>query len=127
MRHKALLLALVFVCVEGLLDSSPGVASERAASPAVTLLIKEVPVGKIDLDENTHALVISPDGKRVAYMSKRGDKWRVVVDGLEGKEYDGIMRDSAVFSPDSRRVAYVGFRGEGCVPKAVEKGVSHFS
>jgi hypothetical protein len=28
------------------------------------------------------------------------------VDGLEGKEYDGILKGSLVFSPDSQRVAY---------------------
>ncbi len=30
----------------------------------------------------------------------------VVVDGEDGKEYDGILEGTPVFSPDSRRVAY---------------------
>lgn len=50
--------------------------------------------------------LFSPDSKRVAYAAKRGDKLRVVVDGEEGAEYEGIASDYPVFSPDSRHVAY---------------------
>ena len=35
----------------------------------------------------------------------------MVVDGVEGKEYDGIGQGSLVFSPDSKRVAYAAQRG----------------
>jgi Tol biopolymer transport system component len=67
--------------------------------------------------------VFSPDSRRVAYtvahVAQPGDsqpspepmtQW-VVVDGVEGKEYGAIGRESLVFSPDSRRVAYVAGRG----------------
>ncbi|HOK09764.1 MAG TPA: hypothetical protein PLJ10_08900, partial [Candidatus Hydrogenedens sp.] len=57
------------------------------------------------------SLIFSPDSRRVAYSAKRGDKWVVVVDGVEGKEYDGIGAGSLIFSPDSRRVAYSAKRG----------------
>ena len=30
----------------------------------------------------------------------------VVVDGVEGKQYDGILEGTPIFSPDSQRVAY---------------------
>ena len=33
------------------------------------------------------------------------------MDGVEGKEYDGIMEGNPVFSPDSKRVAYAANRG----------------
>lgn len=32
--------------------------------------------------------IFSPDGKRVAYAAKNGEKWLVVVDGHAGEEYD---------------------------------------
>ena len=51
-------------------------------------------------------LKISPNGKRVAYMAKSSDRWFVVVDGKEEKQYDGILQDSLIFSPDSKHVAY---------------------
>ena len=55
-----------------------------------------------EVDENT--LIVSPDGQRVAYCAKAGDKGLVVV---EGKEY-GPFDDNGppVFSPDSQHVAY---------------------
>ncbi len=34
---------------------------------------------------------VSPDSKRVAYAAQVGKKWLVVVDGKEGKQYDGIV------------------------------------
>jgi hypothetical protein len=49
-------------------------------------------------------MIISPDGRRVAYNALDGDKWRIVIDE---KEYpvEGEI-GSPVFSPDSRHVAY---------------------
>ncbi|MCX7778531.1 MAG: hypothetical protein N2381_10850, partial [Armatimonadetes bacterium] len=35
----------------------------------------------------------------------------VVVDGVEGKEYDGIVKGTLIFSPDSKRFAYGARRG----------------
>jgi hypothetical protein len=53
----------------------------------------------------------SPDSQRVAYLARRHGKWFVVVDGVEGKKYDGIGW-FLHFSPDSKRVAYFAKRGE---------------
>ena len=33
--------------------------------------------------------LFSPDSKRVVYWAQRGNKWFVVADGVEGKEYEG--------------------------------------
>jgi hypothetical protein len=54
---------------------------------------------------------MSLDKRHVAYAVKRGKKRLVVVDGVEGKEYDGIMDRPPVFSPDSERVAYEAEQG----------------
>jgi hypothetical protein len=48
----------------------------------------------------------------VAYPTEREDKQLVVVDGVEGKEYDGIGPGSLVFSPEGKRVAYAALRGD---------------
>ncbi len=53
---------------------------------------------------------ISPDGKRVAFAVKRGEKWRMVVDGKEVAAGDAIQH--ITFSRDSRRLAY-GLRKDG--------------
>jgi WD40 repeat protein len=53
-------------------------------------------------------IVLSPDGKYVAYGAKRNkwfvNKWFVVIDGQAGPEYDGI--GNIVFGPDGKHVAY---------------------
>ncbi|MDW8026564.1 MAG: hypothetical protein RMK18_11970, partial [Armatimonadota bacterium] len=50
------------------------------------------------------------DSKRFAYEARRGGKEFVVVDGEEGKEYDGI--GTLIFSPDSKHLAYGAERGK---------------
>jgi hypothetical protein len=45
-------------------------------------------------------------------VAGRGGKWFVVVDGKEGKEYDGIAKGTPIFSPDSKHLAYLARRGE---------------
>ncbi len=69
---------------------------------------------------------VSPDSKRVAYVAKAGDKWLVVIGGKEGKQYDGIGRDSINFSPDSKRLAYGAFlEGRGFVVLDGEEGKAY--
>lgn len=78
----------------------------------IRLVTREVSLGKIDPGIFPETLAVSPDSKRVAYEAGRGKKQLVVVDGVEGKEYDGIGEWSALSSPDSKRVAYGARRGK---------------
>lgn len=55
-------------------------------------------------------LIFSPDSKRVAYVAVKNRKFVVVIDGIEGKEYDEIRL--VQFSPDSKRLAYLARRGD---------------
>jgi Tol biopolymer transport system component len=57
-------------------------------------------------------IVFSPDGRRVAYTSKSGTAWRVVVDGNEGPEFDDVCSTCLRFSPDGRRLVYGAKRGD---------------
>jgi roadblock/LC7 domain-containing protein len=47
----------------------------------------------------------TPDGKRVAYVARKGEDWMMVVDGKEGRAYDHF--GPPTFSPNGRRVAYL--------------------
>ena len=78
--------------------------------------------------------VFSPDGRRLAYhiqyvdpafrkappFSATKDRWRVVIDDVESKEYEpdpyrapmgGVPLGTPVFSPDGRHVAYTANLG----------------
>ena len=49
-------------------------------------------------------LVVSDDGKLHAYAARRGEKWLLVVNGVEGPELDRVVGPS--FSPDWKYVVY---------------------
>jgi hypothetical protein len=52
----------------------------------------------------------SPDSRHIAVGVRHGTKWLVVVDGLGGNEYEGIIVPIPLFSPDSKVVAYAAQR-----------------
>lgn len=49
---------------------------------------------------------LGPDGARLVYAARKGNAWRVIVDGVEGKEYPNVGGDHLLLSPDGKRVAY---------------------
>jgi Tol biopolymer transport system component len=86
-------------------------ASAQERRPKVKLATSEVSLGRFISGGIEGTLTVSPDSSRLAYLAKRGDKWLVVVDGVERKEYDGIGKGSPLFSPDGMRVGYGAGRG----------------
>ena len=63
-------------------------------------------------------LCFSKDGKRYAYVLKRGNFYSVVIDGIEGKKYKCVYQP--IFSDDGDKVAYIAFKGvSGNSPKWV--------
>jgi Tol biopolymer transport system component len=60
----------------------------------------------------TQLIRFSPVSDRVAYGAQDGDKWRVVVDGKEGKKYDGLGSGDPIFSADGHRIAYGALEGD---------------
>jgi hypothetical protein len=53
--------------------------------------------------------VFSPNSKRLAFAAKKDQRWCVVVDGVDGKDYSSCY--VPVFSSDSKRVAYAATEG----------------
>jgi hypothetical protein len=60
------------------------------------------------------SLRIGPNGKRVAYGTKAGNRWRVVIDGKEGKHYDGIVLRAGgrVVFDSSDSLHYLAVKGD---------------
>ena len=55
-------------------------------------VVSERPV-VLDYSLVVGTLIVSPDGRSVAYGAQAGGKWFVVVNGEEGKQYDGIVSE----------------------------------
>jgi hypothetical protein len=72
----------------------------------VRLVTRDRSLGKIEPDSDPATLVVSPDSRRFAYVTKRGEKFAVVLDGTIGPEHTGLGK--LVFSHDSKRLAYAG-------------------
>jgi hypothetical protein len=58
-----------------------------------------------------HRPIFSSDGRHVAYVAMKDEKWRAVVDDRDGAEYDNDL-ESLTLSPDGRHSAYVVRTGE---------------
>jgi hypothetical protein len=98
-------------------------AHSAADDSKTKLAITEVSLGKLPANAVKYSMVISPDGRHIAYVVRHDNGKHVVVDGVEGKLYPDIPevrlseagRPSEIrFSPDSKRVAYVASRDKQC-------------
>ena len=66
------------------------------------------------------APVFSPDSVRVAYWARRGDQWRVIVDGAESKAYDGYLRGSHLAFVKPNLLRALAVRGSDAVRVEIE-------
>ena len=60
-------------------------------------------------------MTFSPDSKRLAYVAgapQKGARVSMVLDGVEGKQYDNIGMTALTFSPNSKRFAYPAKKGD---------------
>jgi WD40 repeat protein/tetratricopeptide (TPR) repeat protein len=94
----------------GIMASEPG-QPDTLNSPAPKPNITETPVGKTE-GIIVNSLAASPDSRHVAWIVQRGDKKAAVVDGIEGKQYEGFVWPNVIFSPDSKHVMYAVQRGD---------------
>src|SRR5436309_192004 len=93
---------LAFLLLVG--TTPQGLAAPAPRIKLVTKLVELLPASGSDFE----GVVVSPDGSRLAYVSNRGAKACIMVDGLKDTEYDSVS--TAVFSSDGKRVAYAARR-----------------
>jgi len=91
-------------------DGQVAFSARRGGKDIAVLGRQETVVdGRVD----PYNFVLSPDGMRLACKVQRGAKALVVLDGVEGKIYDGVWE--LVFSPAGPRLVYVAWRGTRCL------------
>jgi ankyrin repeat protein len=75
-------------------------------------ILREKLIAEIDFYSwMKESLKVSADSKRLAYAARVDNRWLVVVDGKEQKQYDGIAAGTPIFSPDSKQLAYAARAG----------------
>lgn len=110
---KKALVSLIIVMLVMALCSA--VSVYQADGRKIRLVIREVSLGKVHLviawEDLWIDFVVSPNSKRVAYMAERRGEWFVVVDGVEGKEYDTFIRGSKLVFDSPNLFHTLAFRG----------------
>ncbi|RPI79030.1 MAG: hypothetical protein EHM45_04395 [Desulfobacteraceae bacterium] len=67
---------------------------------------REKTIAFVDVNCMQETFIVSPNGRRVAFVVREDDHEFVVVDGKKGKKYREIMEGTLSFSPDSESVVY---------------------
>jgi Tol biopolymer transport system component len=99
-------LAVAAVAIATLVSSY---AWGQAAPPK--LVVKETVIGRLEA-KLTQSYALSPDFNRVAVLNKKGEKYAVTLDGVEGKEYEWVIKNSVTFSADSKRLGFIAQQGD---------------
>jgi Tol biopolymer transport system component len=73
--------------------------------------VTETPLADL-LEVRLKSVILSPDGRHVAYQAALEDGFVVVVDGFKSRPFDAIFKGSLQFSPDSRRWIFAGRRAD---------------
>lgn len=72
------------------------------------LKMTETVLGRFGDPKDMRSFAISPDGNRVAILSRNAEgKYSVSLDGKDGKPYEWVVAASLVFSADSKRLGYI--------------------
>jgi hypothetical protein len=85
--------------------NTSGMAQQKDAP--LKLTVKETLLAELPPGVDPKSVVVSPDGKRVAYVQAQDKQQVVMLDGVAGKPYAGIATETLQFSLDSKRLLYV--------------------
>lgn len=92
-----------FILLTGILHAE-GIGANR------TLTMKYIGSMNIKIGDDK-SFALSPDGKHIAFIGDKDDKYFVSWDGRHGRDYDHILDGSLIFSPDNSHLAYMAEQG----------------
>jgi len=88
---QPLRIILGWLLLVGLLNAAP-----QSNTGNVRLITKETSLGKVPLMAVMKEFLVSPDCRHIAFPVRRGGKWTVCLDGVEGEKYDRAKHSSSV-------------------------------
>jgi hypothetical protein len=86
------------------------VPAQPATMPAIRLKTTETRIASLEnavVQNQRRVFRVSADCNHVAVLVKKGDKYAVAVDGVEGKPYEWIVADTVAFTSDARPIYIV--------------------
>jgi hypothetical protein len=83
--------------------------SDNTEKTSPTIQLTEKLIYEFSADTNINKYIVSQNGKRIAVYVQKGDKYFIVLDGVEENQYDFI--EAPAFSPDSKKFAYIACTG----------------
>ncbi|MBN2293156.1 MAG: PD40 domain-containing protein [Pirellulales bacterium] len=82
------------------------IVAKSDPAEGVDLRSKTTPLGKLHKGIPPDSITVSPDGRRLAWVSLRPDrKFELIVDGIRSKPYESLRKGTLTFSPDGKRFA----------------------
>ena len=99
-------------------SQDPAAATPGATAANSPLAVTVEPVASAPEDQSPQRIVISPDGHHIAFVSTRGSRFVVVVDGKPTPKYDEIghihnaVNKEIIFSADGQHVMYIARRSD---------------
>src|SRR5208282_6011567 len=98
----------IVLCTAAMFSLMAAASAPPTSAPAGAYRVQETLLAP--MDATVMSPVFSRDGSRLAYITRKGQKFCVVVDAQAGAEYDQISGLS--FSPDCKHVAYTARHGQ---------------
>ena len=99
----------IVVCTATVLSLTVTASAQQTNAQTGANKIQQTRLGPMDAEVMNP--VFSRDACHLAYVTTKGEKQCVVVDGQAGTEYDGISEGSLIFSADGKRLAYIAKKG----------------
>lgn len=118
----------VFLLLCVVLAAGGSGAAAPTTAPAAKLKISKSPLVSLEstvVSNNRRVYRISPDGKHLAVLKRKGEKFCVSFDGVDGKTYDWILGDTLRFSADNQPVYIVQQDGKTFVVVGQKEGKAY--
>ncbi|MAB81541.1 MAG: hypothetical protein CMJ89_19545 [Planctomycetes bacterium] len=87
------------------------VVAPKGPETGPRLKVRHTTLGLMDPEIPPESIMVSPDGRHLAYMSIESGTVKVYSDGVASEPFEGFRPESINYAPDGRTLTYMGVRG----------------